>query len=152
MSQIGLVSHQHYDNVAISVIPQLLQPSCNILERLELADVIDEQSSDGTAIISRCDGAVAFLASRVPDLGLDCLGVDLDAARRKLYANCGFAVKVEFVAGESREKVGFADPGVTDQDDCSVNEFTISLIDSGTWVSGFGLGSSEGQSQDGRRR
>jgi hypothetical protein len=151
MSQIGLVSNQHYDNVAISVIPQLLQPSCNILKRLQLANVIDEQSSHGTAVVSRCDGTVAFLARRVPDLGLDRLGVDLDAARRKFYTNCGFAVQAEFVTCESREKVGFADAGVTDQDNCSVN-VTISLIDSGTWASRVELGSSEEQSQEVRRR
>jgi hypothetical protein len=151
MSQIGLVSNQHDDNVAISVIPQLLQPSRNILKRLELADVVDEQSSHGTAIVSRCDGAVAFLASRVPDLSLDGLGVDLDAARRKLHANCGFAVQAEFIACESRKKVRFTDAGVTDQDDCSVN-VTVSLIGSGTWESRVGPGSPEEESQDGGRR
>jgi hypothetical protein len=115
MPQIGLISHQHDDNVAVSMIPEFLQPSRDILKCLVLADIIHKQGSDCTTVVSGCDGAVSFLSSSIPDLGFDGLGVDLDAAGRKLYADCGLAVEIEFVAGESREKVGFSDARVTDE-------------------------------------
>ena len=90
--QIALVSHQHDDNVCISVISQLFQPPLNIFVRLMLADVIYQESADGTPVIGRCDGTVSLLARGVPDLSFDGFGVDLDGAGRKLDTNGRFAV------------------------------------------------------------
>ena len=42
MPQITLVSHQHDHDVGISMIPEFLQPSLNILIRLVFADIVDE--------------------------------------------------------------------------------------------------------------
>ena len=109
MPQIALVTHQHDHDIAVRMIPQLLQPPRHILVRLVLADIVDEEGADGSAVVGGGDGAVAFLARRVPDLGLDGFGVDLDAARGEFDADGGFAVEVEFVAGEAGEEVGFAD-------------------------------------------
>lgn len=78
VSQIALVSDQHDDNIGISVISQLLEPSCDVLVGLVLADIVDEESADGTSIVSGSNGAVSLLSSGIPDLGLDRLGVDLD--------------------------------------------------------------------------
>lgn len=83
------------------MIPQLLQPPLHILIRLMLADIVNQQRAYGTAVVGRGDGAVTFLACRVPDLGFDGFGIDLDGAGGELDADGGFAVEVEFVAGES---------------------------------------------------
>lgn len=112
MPQITLVAHQHDDNVRVGMIPELLQPPRDILVRLVLADVVDEQSADGAAVVGGGDGTVALLARGIPDLGFDGLAVDLDAAGREFDADGGFAVEVEFVAREAGEQVGFADAGV----------------------------------------
>ncbi len=117
MPQIALVPHQHNHNIRIRMIPQLLQPTRHILIRAVLADVVDEQGPHSAAVVGAGDGAVALLARRVPDLGLDGFGVDLDAAGCEFDADGGFAVEVEFVAGEAGEEVGFADAAVADQDD-----------------------------------
>jgi len=101
MPQIALIPHQHNHNIRIRMIPQLLQPTRHILVRAVLADVVDEQGPDGAAVVGAGDGAVALLARRVPDLGLDGFGVDLDAAGCEFDADGGFAVEVEFVAGEA---------------------------------------------------
>lgn len=117
MPQIALIADEHNHNIRIRMIPQFLQPSRHVLVGAVLADVVDEQSAHGAAIVGGGDGAVALLARRVPDLGLDGLGVDGDAAGRELDADGGFAVEVEFVAREAREQVGFADARVADEDD-----------------------------------
>ena len=52
MSQIGLVSNQHDDNVTVGMISQLLEPSGDVLVCLVLADVVNEQGTDGTAVVS----------------------------------------------------------------------------------------------------
>ena len=92
MLQIALVSHQHYHNVRIGVISQLFQPPLDILVSLMLANVIDQESADGTPVVGRCDGTVSLLACGVPDLSFDGFGVDLDGAGRKLDADSRFAV------------------------------------------------------------
>ena len=117
MPQITLVAHQHNHNIAVRVVPQLLQPPRHVLVRLVLADVVDEEGADRAAVVGRGDGAVALLAGGVPDLRFDGFGVDLDAAGGELDADGGLAVEVELVAREAGKEVGFSDAGVADQDD-----------------------------------
>lgn len=109
MSQITLVTDQHDDDVGVGMVAQLLQPPGHVLVRLVLANVVDEQRSDGAAIVCRGDGAVSLLAGRVPDLRLDGFGVHLDGPRGELDADGGLGVEVELVAGESAQQVGLAD-------------------------------------------
>lgn len=52
MSQIALVANKHDDNVAVSVIAQFLEPSANWLVCAVLGDIIDEQCTDRTTIVS----------------------------------------------------------------------------------------------------
>ena len=61
-------------------------------------------------------GVVPFLTGGVPDLGLDDLVVDVDAAGGELDADGGLGLEAELVAREAREQVGLADAGVADQD------------------------------------
>lgn len=101
MPQIALVSHQHNHNIRIGMIPQLFQPPLHVLIRLMLADIIHKQRPHSAPIVRGSDGPVAFLPCRVPDLGFDGLGIDLDGAGCELDTDGGFAVKIEFIAGES---------------------------------------------------
>lgn len=78
MPQIALISNQHDDNVRVGVFTELLQPPRDVLVRLVLAVVVDKECSYGAAVVCGGDGAVALLAGRVPDLRLDCFGVDLN--------------------------------------------------------------------------
>ena len=107
--QIALVSNQHDDDVGVGVVPELLEPSCDVLVGLVLADVVDEEGTDRTAVVGRSDGAIALLSCRIPDLGLDGLGVDLNGPGRELNTNGRLGVDVELIAGESAQKVGLSD-------------------------------------------
>jgi hypothetical protein len=113
MPEIGLVPHQHNDNVTVCMVPQLLQPPIHILIRRYLADIVDQQRTHGSAVVCGGDGAIALLAGGIPDLGFDGLGVDLDGARGELDPDGRFGVEVEFVAGEAGEEVGFSDAGIS---------------------------------------
>jgi hypothetical protein len=114
--QIALVSHQHDDNVCVGMIAELFQPACDVLVGLVLGDVVDEEGADCATVVGAGDGAVALLAGGIPDLRLDGLVVDLNAASGELDANGGLAVEVEFVAGETREKVRFTNARVSNKD------------------------------------
>ena len=41
MAEVALVSHQHDDDVVVSMVPQLLQPALDVLVCQVLGDVID---------------------------------------------------------------------------------------------------------------
>jgi len=87
MPQIALVTDKHNDNVGVGMVAQLLQPPRHVLVRLVLADVVDKQGADCAAVVCRRDGAVSLLAGRIPDLGLDGLGINLNRAGRELDAD-----------------------------------------------------------------
>lgn len=89
MLQIALVPHQHDDDVAVRVLPQLIEPSPDIDKGLLLADVVHEQRPYCATIVRGRDRTVSLLAGGIPDLRLDRLRVNLDAARRELYADGG---------------------------------------------------------------
>lgn len=118
MSQIALVTDKHNNNVGVGMVAQLLQPSGDVLVGLVLADVVNEEGTDGATVVGGCDGAVTLLAGSIPNLGLDRLGVDLDRTGGELDTDGGLGVEVELVAGESAQKVRLANAGVSDQDDC----------------------------------
>lgn len=98
------------------MIAELFQPACDVLVGLVLGDVVDEEGADGATVVGAGDGAVALLAGGIPDLRLDGLVVDLDAASGEFDADGGLAVEVEFVAGETREKVLFTNARVSNKD------------------------------------
>jgi hypothetical protein len=97
------------------MIAELFQPACDVLVSLVLGDIVDEECTDCATVVSTGDGAVALLAGGIPDLSLDGLVVDLDAASGEFDADSRLAVQVEFVAGETREKVRFTDAGVSNK-------------------------------------
>ena len=113
MPQIALISNQHYDNVRISMVPQLFQPTLYILICLMLADIVDEECANGTAVVGRCNGSIPLLSCGIPDLGLDSLCVNLNRPSSELDTNSGLGVKVEFIPSESREQVRLSDAGVS---------------------------------------
>ncbi len=98
------------------MIAQFLQPALNVFEGGVLGDVINEESSDGSAVVSGGDGAITLLAGGIPDLGLDGLSLCLDGFGSEFYADCGFGLEVEFITGEAGEEVGFSDSGISDED------------------------------------
>lgn len=118
MPQVALVTDQHDDDVAVGVIPQLFQPSGDVFVGLVLAYVVDEQCTDGAAVVGGCDGPITLLAGRVPDLRLDGFGIDLDGPCCEFDADGGLGVEVELVAGEAREEVGFTNSRISYEDHC----------------------------------
>lgn len=120
VSQIALISHKHDDNVRICVISELFQPPVNIIVGLMLADVVNKKGTDGTTIVGRGNGAVTLLTSSVPDLRLDRLRIDLNRTGCELHANGRLGVQVEFIAGETTQKVGLSNTRVSNKHHCII--------------------------------
>ena len=109
MSQIALVTNKHNNNIRVGMVSELLQPAVDVLVSLVLADIVNEEGTDGATVVGRSDRTVALLTSGIPDLCLDGLGVDLDRASSKLHTDGGLGVQVELVPSESTQQVGFTD-------------------------------------------
>ena len=92
MVEVTRLAHQHDVDVALSVVMQLLQPVLHILLCQVLGDVIHQQRTHSTTVVLGADGAVALVASSVPDRRLDGLAVNLDPAGGKLHANGALAL------------------------------------------------------------
>mmetsp|Transcript_803 Transcript_803/g.1763 ORF Transcript_803/g.1763 Transcript_803/m.1763 type:complete len:161 (-) Transcript_803:18-500(-) len=117
MPQIGLVPYEHNDDVGLGVVPELLEPALHVLKGAVLGNVIDEQSTDGAAVVGGGDGTVTLLASRVPDLCLDGFALRLDGLGGELNSDGRLGFEVELIAGEPRQEVGLTDAGIADKDD-----------------------------------
>lgn len=115
MSQITLVPDEHDDDVGVGVVTEFLQPAVDIVVGLVLADIVHKKGTDGATIVGRCNGTVAFLTGSIPDLCLDCLGIHLDGAGCELDTDGRLGVQVELVAGESTQKIGLANTGITNE-------------------------------------
>ncbi len=85
--EIRLVSHQHNSNVLVSIVFELVEPFLNALKRLLLCDVVDEQGTNSSSIISTCDSSVPLLPCSVPDLSFDDFAITLNTLRSKLHTN-----------------------------------------------------------------
>jgi hypothetical protein len=105
MPQIALVTDQHDHDVGVGMVAQLLQPPCDVLICLVLADVVDKQRSHSAPVVGRGNGAVSLLACGIPDLSFDGLRVDLNRPRSEFDADCRLGIEVELVAGESAQQV-----------------------------------------------
>ena len=57
VAQVALVAHQHDDDVAVGVVPQLLQPALHVLVSQVLGDVIHQQRAHCTTVVPAGTGA-----------------------------------------------------------------------------------------------
>ena len=95
--QVVQVVHQQEDIVAVSMVPQLLQPVLHILVCHVLGDVIYQQRTQRAMVVCRGGGTVLLLAGSVPDLPLDHLAIHLNAVGGKLHAYGALALQAELL-------------------------------------------------------
>jgi hypothetical protein len=93
---------------------ELIEPATDVFESGATSDIVDDEGSNGATVISRCNGAEAFLTGGIPNLSFDLFAVDEHALSLKLDADSGFGIGIELVTGVASEEIGFADGGITD--------------------------------------
>lgn len=77
---------------------------------------------------------IPLLASGVPNLGLDDLIIDTNAAGGEFDADGRLRFEAELVASEAGEEIGFADSGVADEN--NLEEVIVIVVGSvrGHWM------------------
>ncbi|KAF2601324.1 hypothetical protein F2Q70_00024534 [Brassica cretica] len=108
---------------------ELVEPATDVLERRGAGDVVDDEGSDGAAVVGGGDGAEAFLAGGIPNLSFDFFVVDEHALGLELDADGGFGVGVELVAGVAGEEISII---------VMSSKANVKLVISRSYCNGFG--------------
>jgi len=82
------------------------------VETLLVRDIVYEQNSHGTSVVSGCDGAEALLSSSIPYLQLHALAVKFNRADLEVDSDSGDEGGSERVFAEAQQTAGFADARV----------------------------------------
>jgi hypothetical protein len=78
--QVALVPDEQLVDILRRVAINSVQPSLHMLERLRVGHVVDDDDAVGAEEVATRDGEKAVVPSRVPDLQLDGLAIELDCA------------------------------------------------------------------------
>ena len=62
MLEVRFVADYDYGQVWISVLFQFLYPFVEVLKRRYLGDVVNQDGTQGSAVVGACDGSVPLLA------------------------------------------------------------------------------------------
>ena len=114
--QIALVAHQDSGDVVSSVLLNLRHPVMDVLVRLLVGDIVGNNDSVGTLVVGSSDGLEALLASGIPDLELDLLGVNLDGLDFEVDSDGRHEVVCEGVVSETDQEGGFTHTGTADEE------------------------------------
>ena len=87
--QIRFVADQQFYNVLVPVLIDFGQPVLNVLERLPVGDVIDQDDSVSTLVVTGSNSLESLLSGCVPDLELHCGAVRLECSNFEINTNCG---------------------------------------------------------------
>ena len=73
--KVKFVANKHYLDVLVCARTQRIYPFSRRIKRLWLGDVVDDESTDGVAVVRVGDRPVFLLSRSVPKLRLDLLSV-----------------------------------------------------------------------------
>ena len=79
-----------------------------------IRDVVYQQDTHGTSVVSSCDGAEALLSGGIPYLQLHALAIQLNRADLEVDSDGGNEGGSEGVFAETQQTARFADAGVAD--------------------------------------
>ena len=97
-----------------------------IFEGDTASDVVDQQSSRGTAIVGAYDRTEAILTCGIPDLQLAVGTFDLKSLGTEFHANSYLVVIAVALIGELQQNACFADGFVADDD--KFEQVTIVIV------------------------
>ena len=116
MLQISFGSNKHDDNVLSSILMQLNQPAFKILKGDSLCNIITQQSSNSSTIVSSGNCSVALLSCSLPKLGFGGLSINLNTSGPKVYTNRRFCFKRKFISSKTTHQIRFSYTRVPDND------------------------------------
>ena len=86
------------------MLPRVLQPGGQVVERVPPRDVVDEEGARRAPVVRPRDGPKGLLAGRVPYLKLDLFAVNVDHARAKLHPDGQVVHRLEPLVRKLKQK------------------------------------------------
>ena len=96
---------------------ELIEPSADTIESGTAANIVNDESTDGAAVIGRGDGAKPFLAGSIPNLSLNLFAINIHNLSLEFNADGGLGMEIELVSSITRQQIGFTNRRVSDDDD-----------------------------------
>eukprot|EP00632_Arachnochrysis_sp_CCMP2950_P005168 CAMPEP_0185700974 /NCGR_PEP_ID=MMETSP1164-20130828/8228_1 /TAXON_ID=1104430 /ORGANISM="Chrysoreinhardia sp, Strain CCMP2950" /LENGTH=465 /DNA_ID=CAMNT_0028367945 /DNA_START=337 /DNA_END=1731 /DNA_ORIENTATION=+ len=114
--EVALVAHEKLLHVLARVAVDLVEPLLDVVERLEVRHVEDDDDAVRAAVVRRRDRPEPLLTRGVPDLQLDRLALELDRPDLEVHPD-GRDVRLGVrVIGEAQQKARLPDARVPDEE------------------------------------
>jgi hypothetical protein len=68
IDKIAFIAHKKFVNIFTSITIDLLKPFLDVVETFNVGDIVHDNDSVGTAIVTTRDSSESLLACSVPDL------------------------------------------------------------------------------------
>lgn len=93
--QILLVSNENSWNVFLSMLINFAHPLWHFRERFSVRDIIGDNNTVGTLVITTGDGLESLLSSGIPDLQFYSFAVHVNSSNFEINTNCWHEVVIE---------------------------------------------------------
>eukprot|EP00295_Goniomonas_pacifica_P035461 CAMPEP_0175952210 /NCGR_PEP_ID=MMETSP0108-20121206/30620_1 /TAXON_ID=195067 ORGANISM="Goniomonas pacifica, Strain CCMP1869" /NCGR_SAMPLE_ID=MMETSP0108 /ASSEMBLY_ACC=CAM_ASM_000204 /LENGTH=234 /DNA_ID=CAMNT_0017278537 /DNA_START=113 /DNA_END=818 /DNA_ORIENTATION=- len=115
--QVTLVSNKHLVDFVGSVAINLVHPLLDIVERLLIRHVVNNNDAVCPAVVAGSDGTEALLASSVPNLELDRLAIELKSTNLEVNTDGGDVALRVGIVREPEQQTTLADTRVADEEE-----------------------------------
>ena len=93
--QILFVSHENSRNILLSMLINFAHPLRDFRERFSVRDIISDNNTVGTFIITTGDGLESLLTSSIPNLKFYCFAINIDSSNFEINTDCRHEVVIE---------------------------------------------------------
>ena len=93
--QVLLVTDENSRDIFLSMLIDFAHPLGDLGERFSISDIVGDNNTVGTLIITAGDGLESLLTSGIPNLQFDLLSVHVDRSDFEVHSDCGHEIIVE---------------------------------------------------------
>ena len=93
--QILFVSHENSWNILLSMLINFAHPLRDFRERFSVRDIISDNNTVGTLIITTGDGLESLLSSSIPNLKFYCFAININSSNFEINTDCRHEVVIE---------------------------------------------------------
>ena len=103
--QILLVSYENSWDIFLSMFINFAHPLWNLRERFSISDIISDNNTMGTLIITACDSLESFLTCSIPNLQFNSFLIHINSSDFEINTNCWHEIIVENIILKKRARL-----------------------------------------------
>mmetsp|Transcript_86527 Transcript_86527/g.220495 ORF Transcript_86527/g.220495 Transcript_86527/m.220495 type:complete len:276 (+) Transcript_86527:3-830(+) len=114
---VALVSYGDDGDVCPGQRPSIRKPIDEVVVRVSVGDVVDDQGTGSAAVIAPRDRPIPFLPGGVPNLEFDAPATDLDDFGTELHTDGVGGALLEFILDELMEQTGLSSTSIANNNE-----------------------------------